>query len=208
VPARPPAAGPGAPPPPTKKRRKRWLLFALGIPAVLMALLAGISVYVFALHPGLTMQNMPGDLAGFASPWWSATRACTDLSPTDGRLAHSSGDATIDGVAKKASDVWKCTITPGTRDTTTAAYVIFLRGGPDNASDLLQEHWAMQRTAFVSTIANSWITQPNDPRNGTVVRLFWNKIDGGDLQGLVVSGPHGDNDKIYQLWRQHGQIES
>jgi hypothetical protein len=104
--------------------------------------------------------------------------------------------------------VWKCTITPGTRDTTTAAYVVFLRGGPDNASDLLQEHWAMQRTAFVSTIASSWITQPNKPRNGTVVRLFWNKIDGGDLQGLVVSGPHGDNDKIYQLWRQHGQIES
>jgi hypothetical protein len=200
------------------RRRRRWLFF--GIPAAVVALLAGISVYVFALHPGLSMLNMPSAMTSFASPWWTSSRSCTDLSPahsssgningTNG-LTHSTGDLTIDAVANKAGYILQCTISPGVSGSSTAAYVVLLYEAPpvDDSAAQLEKDWKLQHTDYDTrdSIGSSWITQPSG--NGNVVRIFWSKndLESNLLEGFLVSKPRGSRGKLLSLWHQHAKVD-
>jgi hypothetical protein len=212
----PPAVPVPPPRPPRPRRSKRTRRLLLGILAAVVALVVAVAVYAFALHPGLSMFGMPSAMRSAASPWWSVSRGCQDLSARSANtgLASSTGETAINAVATDSRSTWKCTISPSVSDSTTAAYLIFVYDGPSeqDSSQKLQSYWRWERTKYYdphTDLGTSYITQRGTRTDHGLVCVFWLKNDNDTdlVSAFLVSKPNGDYTKLLDLWHQHAVVD-
>lgn len=194
-------------------RRRLWLL---AIPAGILAVLAGAGVYVFGLHPGLSMLSMPSSMVGFAQKWWTSTSSCRSIeSPnTTGytHLTEPTNDTMVNAEIAGRGYVWRCDMTASVRAATTADYVVFT--GVDSRStadgteaEHIQKTWAAEKRDF-ATVGGSYAYAAPSSHVDPHAKLYWTNDEypstGEDvIDGFLVSTKNGDVDKLYQLWRDH-----
>jgi molecular chaperone HscA len=218
----PPAAPAPPPRPPRPRRSKRTRRLLLGILAAVVALIVAVAVYVFALHPGLSMFGMPSAMRSAASPWWSVTSSCSELTEgntsagsINGRgLKRSTGETTIDSIAHDSRDTWECTISPGVSDSTTAAYLVFLYDSPSegDSSQRVENSWKLERTKYYDPDKDrgtSYITQRGSKTDHGLVSVFWFRDDlaTDPVSAFLVSKPNGDYTKLLDFWHQHAVVD-